>query len=54
MATRGVKPAFSKEMNTIERGSLPKRKVKAALTPPKEERPKKQTRKVKRALDSGR
>ena len=56
MAKREVKPAFSEKMRGTERGGYPGKgaKVKAALTPPKEERPKKPTRKVKRALDSGR
>ena len=48
MASRSVKPAMSEK--APERGMMAKGKVKAALTPPKEERPKKQTRKVKRAL----
>jgi hypothetical protein len=54
MASREIKPAFSEKMRKTVRGGAPKGKVKAALTPPKEERPKKDTRKVKRALASGR
>jgi hypothetical protein len=54
MASREVKAAFSEKMRGSERGASPKGKIKAALMPPKEERPKKETRKVKRALASGR
>jgi len=52
MASREVKPALnSKE---LERGSAPKGTVRAALPPMKEERGKKETRKPKRAIASGR
>lgn len=53
MASREVKPAFSEKMRGTER-MAPKGKVKAALPSQTEERPKKETRKVKRALASGR
>ena len=51
MASREVKPAFSDKMRDPASGGWAAKgqKVKAALTPPKEERPKKETRKVKRA-----
>ena len=49
MASREVKPAFSEKMRSMER-MAPKGKVRAALTPPKEERGKKETRKPKRAI----
>jgi hypothetical protein len=54
MASREVKPAMSSK--APERGSWPGKgaTVKPAMTPPKEERPKKETRKVKRAMKSGR
>ena len=54
MAKREVKPAM-KDMKA-ERGGWPGKgaKVKAAMTPPKEGRGKKETRKVKRAMSSGR
>ena len=51
MASREVKPAMN--MKAAERGVMMKGKVKAAMTPPKEERGKKETRKPKRAM-SGR
>lgn len=49
MASREVKPAMSDKM---ERGgwSAKGATVKAALTPPKEERGKKESRKPKRAM----
>ena len=50
MASRDVKPALSEK--APERGGYPGKgaAVKSALTPPKEERPKKETRKPKRAI----
>lgn len=48
MASREVKPAMSDK--GMERGMMPKGSVRAALTPAKEERPKKETRKPKRAM----
>ncbi len=50
MASREVKPAMSEK--SPERGMAPKGKVRAAMSPAKEERPKKETRKPKRALSS--
>lgn len=52
MASREVKPAFNDKMREVVRGGSGKGTVKAALTPPKEERGKKETRKPKRALKS--
>ena len=54
MAKREVKAAMKER--APERGGWSGKgaKVKAAMTPAKEERPKKETRKVKRALASGR
>lgn len=54
MASREVKSAFSEKMRSTERGAAPKGKARAALPPTKEERGKKETRKTKRALASGR
>ena len=48
MASRMVKPAMSDK--APERGTLPKGKVKAAMAPMKEERPKRETRKPQRAI----
>jgi len=49
MASREVKPAMSDK--GMERGMMPtKGSVRAALPPAKEERPKKETRKPKRAM----
>jgi hypothetical protein len=52
MASREVMPAM--KGRKAERGSWPGAgaKVKAAMTPPKEERPKKEDRKPKRAMKS--
>lgn len=52
MASREVKPAFNDKMRDMVRGGSGKGTVKAALTPPKEERGKKETRKPTRALKS--
>lgn len=56
MASQKVKSAFTEKMRTQERGSYPAKgaKVKAAMTPPKEERPQKQTKRVKKTRISGR
>lgn len=48
MASREVKPAMGKM--AMERGNKNRGTVKAAMTPPKEERGKKETRKPKRAM----
>ena len=48
MASRTVKAAMSEK--APERGMVPRSKVKAALPPQTEERPKKQARKPKRAM----
>lgn len=52
MAKREVKPAFSDKMRDPERGGWTGKgsMVKSAMTPPKEERGKKETRKPKRAM----
>lgn len=54
MAAREVKSAFNDKMRETVRGGSSKGTVKSALSPAKEERGKKETRKVKRALSSGR
>lgn len=56
MATREVKPAFSDKMRDPIAGGWPGKgaTMKRAMTPPKEERPKKETRKPKRAMKTGR
>jgi hypothetical protein len=48
MASREVKPAMSSK--APERGAMPTGKVRAAMAPAAEERPKKTTRKPKRAM----
>ena len=51
-----TREAVTEKMRTQERGSYPAKgaKVKAAMTPPKEERPQKQTKRVKNTRISGR
>jgi len=50
MAKREVKPAFNDKMRETVRGSKNKGTVRSAMTPPKEERGKKEMRKPKRAM----